>query len=283
VKIGFAGAGLMGAPMVRNLLAAGHEVVVSSRNPARLADAGWTVVGSPAEAARDAEVFCSIVPDGPEVREVVASALTALPRDAVVVEMSTISPVIARELADDCARVGVQYLDCPVSGGPPGATAGTLAIWVGGDDDAFTRARPVLDVIGAPEKVRHCGPVGAGLVVKLANNFLGAVNAAAAAEALAMARAEGVDPALVAEAVMGGSGANWQVGNLYPNKVLRGDYTPGFKIEHMAKDLRIEGEVAAASGVEQPVGDVVRERLQAAREAYGDGVDYGSVARLNGF
>jgi 3-hydroxyisobutyrate dehydrogenase-like beta-hydroxyacid dehydrogenase len=201
----------------------------------------------------------------------------------VVVEMSTISPRVAQMLAADCAAGGVDYLDCPVSGGPPGAAAGTLAIWVGGPRDAFERVRPVLEVLGAPEKLRHCGPVGAGLIVKLVNNFLGAVNAAASAEALAMARAAGVDPALVADAVQGGSGANWQIANLFPHKVLRGDFAPGFKIAHMAKDLRIEAEVAAEHGIAQPVGDVARARLEEARARYGDEVDYGSIARLVGW
>jgi 3-hydroxyisobutyrate dehydrogenase-like beta-hydroxyacid dehydrogenase len=282
-QVGFAGAGLMGAPMVRNLIAAGFDVVVSSRHPARLADEGWTVVGSPAEAADGADVFCSIVPDSPEVTDVISAALPKLRAGAVVVEMSTIAPKTARHLASECAAVGVDYLDCPVSGGPPGAQAGTLAIWVGGDAAAMDRARPVLEVIGAPEKIRHCGDVGAGLVVKLANNFLGAVNAAASAEALAMARENGLDPALVADAVMDGSGANWQMGNLMRHRVLRGEFNPGFKISHMAKDLRIAAEVALAAAVDQPVGRAARDRLERARREYGDDVDYGSVARLLGF
>ena len=185
------------------------------------------MVGSPAEAADGAEVVCSIVPDSPEVTAVVDSVLKTAARGTVIVEMSTISPATARELAARCAEAGVDYLDCPVSGGPVGAEAGTLAIWVGGDPAAMERARPVLEVIGRADRVRHCGAVGAGLAVKLANNFLGAVNAAASAEALALAREAGVDPALVVEAVNDGTGANWQLANLFPRKVLRGDFEPG--------------------------------------------------------
>jgi len=283
LRIGFVGAGLMGAPMVRNLLAAGHDVVVSSRDPSRLAGTGWAVVGSPAEAAKGAEVVCSIVPDSPEVESVVGAVLESAAPGTVVVEMSTISPDTARSLAARCAEQGVDYLDCPVSGGPPGAEAGTLAIWVGGDEAAFERARPVLDVLGDPAKVRRCGAVGAGLVVKLANNYLGAVNAAAGAEALAMAREAGVDPALVIEAIMSGTGASWQLGNLMPRKVLAGDFAAGFKIAHMVKDLRIAGEVAEALGVEAPVLGLARSRFEEARDRYGDDVDYGSVARLTGW
>lgn len=283
MRIGFVGAGLMGGPMVRNLLDAGHDVVVASRDPERLAGTGWTVVASPAEAARDADVVCSIVPDSPDVTAAVRGALETAPQGSVVVEMSTHSPEVARELAAEAAVRGVAYLDAPVSGGPTGATAGTLAIWVGGSQEALERARPVLDVLGDSAKIRHCGDVGAGLVVKLANNFLGAVCAAASAEALAMAAAEGVEPELVIDAVMQGSGANWQLGNLFPGKVLRGDFDPGFKLAHMVKDVRTARALAEALDVEQPVGDVALGRLVTALERYGDDVDYGSVTRLNGF
>jgi 3-hydroxyisobutyrate dehydrogenase-like beta-hydroxyacid dehydrogenase len=283
MRIGFVGAGLMGAPMVRRLVDAGHDVVVSSRAPERLSGTGWNVVGSPAEAAEGAAVVCSIVPDSPEVIEVVRSVLERAGPGTVIVEMSTISPAVARDLASRSAEAGIDYLDCPVSGGPAGAEAGTLAIWVGGSASAFERARPVLEVLGDPAKLRHCGACGAGLVVKLANNYLGAVNAAASAEALAMAREAGVDPGLVAEAVMGGTGANWQLANLMPRKVLAGDFTAGFKIAHMAKDLRIASELSGELDVDTPVLALIRARFEKARQRYGADVDYGAVARLAGW
>jgi 3-hydroxyisobutyrate dehydrogenase-like beta-hydroxyacid dehydrogenase len=283
MRVGFVGAGLMGAHMVRRLIEAGHDVTVSSRNPDRLAGTGWRVVGSPAEAADGAEVVCSIVPDSPEVTAVVDSVLKTATPGTVVVEMSTISPTTARTLAARCDDAGVRYLDCPVSGGPVGAEAGTLAVWVGGAAEALERARPVLEVIGQPERLRHCGAVGAGLAVKLANNFLGAVNAAASAEALAMARDAGVDPALAAEAVSDGTGANWQLSNLFPRKVLQGDFEPGFRITHMAKDLRIAAEVAGELGLETPMLALARKRLDEARARFGDDRDYGAVARLSGW
>jgi len=283
MRVGFVGAGLMGAPMVGRLIEAGHDVTVSSRNPARLADSGWRVVGSPEEAADGAEVVCSIVPDSPEVIAVVDSVLKTAGAGTVIVEMSTISPATARQLAPRCADAGVDYLDCPVSGGPVGAEAGTLAIWVGGEAAAMERARPVLEVLGRADRLRHCGAVGAGLAVKLANNFLGAVNAAASAEALALAREAGVDPALVAEAVNDGTGGNWQLANLFPRKVLRGDFEPGFRITHMAKDLRIAAEVAADYGLELPELELARARLDEAMASFGDDRDYGAVARLVGW
>jgi 3-hydroxyisobutyrate dehydrogenase-like beta-hydroxyacid dehydrogenase len=283
MRVGFVGAGLMGAPMVRRLIEAGHDVVVSSRDPGRLADSGWPVVGSPAEAADGAAVVCSIVPDSPEVTAVVDSVLKSAAPGTVIVEMSTISPATARRLAARCSEAGVDYLDCPVSGGPPGAEAGTLAIWVGGPEEALERARPVLEVIGRADRVRHCGAVGAGLAVKLANNFLGAVNAAASAEALALARDAGVDPALAIEAVSDGTGANWQLANLFPRKVLQGDFEPGFRITHMAKDLRIAAEVAGELGLDAPMLALARELLDRARAQFGDERDYGAVARLAGW
>ena len=283
MRVGFVGAGLMGAHMVRRLIGAGHDVTVSSRDPARLADTGWAVVGSPAEAADGAEVVCSIVPDSPEVTSVVDSVLKTAAPGTVVVEMSTISPTTARGLAARCDEAGVHYLDCPVSGGPIGAEAGTLAIWVGGGAEALDRARPVLEVIGQADRLRHCGAVGAGLAVKLANNFLGAVNAAATAEALALARDAGVDPALVVEGVSDGTGANWQLANLFPRKVLQGDFEPGFRITHMAKDLRIAAEVAGELGLDTPMLALARQRLEEARARFGDDRDYGAVARLSGW
>jgi 3-hydroxyisobutyrate dehydrogenase-like beta-hydroxyacid dehydrogenase len=283
MRVGFVGAGLMGAPMVGRLIEAGHDVTVSSRDPARLDDTGWRVVGSPEEAAEHAEVVCSIVPDSPEVTAVVESVLKAAAAGTVIVEMSTISPATARELASRSAGAGVDYLDCPVSGGPVGAEAGTLAIWVGGEAGAMERARPVLEVLGQADRIRHCGAVGAGLAVKLANNFLGAVNAAASAEALALAREAGADPALVVEAVNDGTGANWQLANLFPRKVLRGDFEPGFRITHMAKDLRIAADVAAEYGLELPELELARARLDEAIARFGDDRDYGAVARLVGW
>jgi 3-hydroxyisobutyrate dehydrogenase-like beta-hydroxyacid dehydrogenase len=283
VRIGFVGAGLMGAPMVERLLAAGHEVVVSSRTPGRLPDS-WKVVEEPAAAATGSDVVCTVLPDSAEVRSVVASVLPAMRAGSAVVEMSTHSPAVARELAGLAAERGVHYLDSPAGGGVAAVRSGVLAFWVGGAPEALAFVRPVLDAIGDPAKLRHCGPVGAGLVVKLINNYLVAVNAVASGEALAMARESGVDPRTAIEAVLsGGGGANAQLGNLYPNRVLAGDFTAGFKLGYMIKDLRHAVDLAEGVAVDAAVGHVAADRMAAARETYGDDVDFGSVARLYGW
>jgi 3-hydroxyisobutyrate dehydrogenase-like beta-hydroxyacid dehydrogenase len=271
MRIGFVGAGLMGAGMVRNLAAAGHEVRLYARTPARAEGLPAELAPGVAEAVDGADLACSCVTDSPDVREVVAGLLAAPSPPPVLVELSTIAPAVARELAAACAERGVAYLDCPVSGGPVGAEAGSLAIMCGGDADALERARPALDAMGDPAKRVHCGPVGAGLVAKLANNLLVAVIAAGTAEALGMAQRAGLDPALAREVILRSSGASWQLENLFP-RVLDGDHRPGFKAKDLRKDLGHARDLAAGP---LPVGDAAA----ALYEDLADEADYGAVAR----
>ncbi|WP_326619397.1 NAD(P)-dependent oxidoreductase [Streptomyces anulatus] len=224
------------------------------------------------------------MPDSEEVRTVVGEVLTAAKPGAVVVEMTTHSPQVARELAERARSSDVEYLDCPAGGGIAAVRAGALAFWAGGSEAAVERARPVLAAIGAPERLRHCGPVGSGLVVKLLNNYLVAVSSAASGEALALAREAGVDVRTAIEAVVsGGGGANAQLANLYPNRVLAGDFEAGFKLGYMVKDLRHAFDLAAELGVESPLGRAAGARMDEAAERYGTEVDFGSVSRLSGW
>ncbi|TKA00300.1 NAD(P)-dependent oxidoreductase [Actinacidiphila oryziradicis] len=283
MRVGFIGAGLMGAPMVERLIKAGHEVTVSSRTP-DLLPPDWTVVDSPASAAADAEVVCSILPDSAEVRAVVAAVLHVAGPGTVLVEMTTHSPAVARELALEAESRGVAYLDCPAGGGVASVRDGTLAFWVGGPAEGLKRAWPVLAAIGDEAKLRHCGPVGTGLVVKLVNNYLVAVNAVASGEALAMVREAGVDPRTAIEAITsGGGGTNAQLANLYPNRVFAGDFRAGFRLGYMLKDLRHAFDLAADTAVPVPVGEAASARLAEAGQEFGDEVDFGSVARLYGW
>jgi 3-hydroxyisobutyrate dehydrogenase-like beta-hydroxyacid dehydrogenase len=261
----------MGAGMIRRLAAAGHEVHVHARTPERAAGLPATPAASVAEAVEGADLACSCVTDSPDVREVVTAMLSAGAPPPVIVEMSTIAPAVARALAEECAARGVAYLDCPVSGGPVGAEAGTLAVMCGGDADALRRAEPALDAMGDPAKRVHCGPVGAGLVAKLVNNLLVAVISAGTAEALGMGQRAGLDPAVAREVLLRSSGASWQLEHLFP-RVLAGDHRPGFRARDLRKDL---GHARDLASTPLAVGD--------AAAALFDGVpgelDYGAVAR----
>jgi 3-hydroxyisobutyrate dehydrogenase-like beta-hydroxyacid dehydrogenase len=272
VRIGFVGAGLMGSGMVRNLAAAGHEVGLYARTPQRAAGLPAALAPTVAAATDGAELACSCVTDSDDVREVVEALLAGAAPPPVLVELSTIAPATARELAARCAAGGVAYLDCPVSGGGQGAQDGTLAIMCGGDEDALERAAPALDAIGDPAKRTHCGPVGAGLVAKLVNNLLVGVISAGTAEALGLGQRAGLDPALLRRVVMASSGASWQLEFLFP-RVLAGDHRPGFKARDLRKDLRHGRELDGRADL--PLCDAVREIFRDVP----DEVDYGAVAR----
>lgn len=262
----------MGSGMIRNLAAAGHEVRVHARTPERARHLPATPAPSVAEAVAGADIACSCVTDSPDVREVVEAILATAEPPPVLVELSTIAPAVARELAERCAARGVSYLDCPVSGGPTGAAAGTLAIMCGGEAAAIERAVPALDAMGDPDKRFHCGPVGSGLVAKLVNNMLVASITAATAEALSRGQRAGLDPALAREVVMRSSGDSWQLRNLFP-RVLAGDHAPGFTVRNLLKDL---GHARDLDDRAPRFADLARELLE---EVHPD-LDYGALARL---
>lgn len=272
MRIGFVGAGLMGSGMVRNLAGAGHEVRLYARTPSRAAGLPAEPAPSVAEALSGAELGCSCVTDSDDVRQVVEEMLAGPEPPPVLVEMSTIAPAVARGLAAACAERGVAYLDCPVSGGPTGAAAGTLAIMCGGDPDALGRAAPALDAMGDPARRFHCGPVGLGLVAKLVNNLLVAVISCATAEALGLGQRAGLDPALAREVLMASSGDSWQLRNLFP-RVLAGEHEPGFTTRNLLKDV---GHARDLAGAPLALGDAARALL----ERVAPDADYGAVARL---
>jgi 3-hydroxyisobutyrate dehydrogenase-like beta-hydroxyacid dehydrogenase len=244
MEIGWIGTGIMGAPMARRLLRAGHRVRAFNRSAEKaraLAADGATVVADAAEAARGADAVFIMVSDTPDVKGVVAKIEPALARGQLVIDMSTIAPEAERAIAARFAEAGVDYLDAPVSGGETGAIEGTLAIMVGGEAAAFERARLLFELMG--KRVTHMGAAGAGQTTKLANQIAVAVTLEAAAEALLFARAGGLDPAKVIEAIGGGAAGSWQLNNLGP-KIVAGDYRPGFFVQLMRKDLRLVTEAA---------------------------------------
>ncbi len=271
MRVAFVGTGLMGGPMVRRLADAGHDVVVYARRPDVADGLPGARASSVAEAADGADALCSIVTDSDDVVQVVDAALTATRPPPLVIEMSTIAPDTARSLGARSAERGVAYLDCPVSGGPPGAEAGTLAIMVGGDAAALAAAAPILDVLGDPDRRTHCGPIGSGLVVKLVNNLLVASITAATGEALGLAQEAGVDPRLARRVVLGATGSSWQLEHLFP-RVLAGDHRPGFRIRDLRKDL---GHAQGLAGGPLPIGDVTAGLVR----GLPDDADYGIIAR----
>jgi 3-hydroxyisobutyrate dehydrogenase-like beta-hydroxyacid dehydrogenase len=244
MEIAWIGTGIMGAPMARRLLQAGHRLRVYNRSAEKaraLASDGAIVAADAAEAARDADAVFIMVSDTPDVESVAAKIEPALARGQLVIDMSTIAPDAERKIASRLAERGADYLDAPVSGGEAGAIEGTLAIMVGGDEAAFNRARPLFELLG--KRITHMGPVGAGQTTKLANQIAVAVTLEAAAEALLFARQGGLDPAKVIEAIGAGAAGSWQLNNLGP-KIVAGDYRPGFFVQLMRKDLRLVAEAA---------------------------------------
>jgi 3-hydroxyisobutyrate dehydrogenase len=273
VRVGVIGVGIMGAPMARNLLRAGHDVTVLARTPARAAPLvaeGARVGTSPAAVAAAVEVVLTCLPDTPDVEAVVAGpagVLDGARAGLLVIDMSTIAPAATRSLAERAAAVGVAFLDAPVSGGDKGAIAGTLSIMVGGDRGAFDRAQPVLAALG--KKITYMGGPGQGQMTKLVNQVVGAVTLAAVAEGVALAEHAGLDPDAVIEAVGSGAATSWMLTNLGP-RMQREDFAPGFMVRLQQKDLRLALAAAAEAQVPLPATALVHQ-LFAAVEAHGGG------------
>jgi 3-hydroxyisobutyrate dehydrogenase-like beta-hydroxyacid dehydrogenase len=242
----------MGAPMARRLLKAGHHLRVFNRSPEKaraLLDEGAGMAPEAAAAAEGAEIIFIMVPDTPDVENVIGRIEPSLARGQLVLDMSTIAPDAERTIAEKLAVLGVDYLDAPVSGGETGAIEGTLTIMVGGGEPPFNRARPLLEVLG--KRITYMGPSGAGQITKLANQIAVALTLEAAAEALLFAVRGGLEPAKVLEAIGAGAAASWQLSNLGP-KIIAKDYRPGFFVKLIRKDLRLVTEAANQNGIALP-------------------------------
>jgi 2-hydroxy-3-oxopropionate reductase len=252
LEIAWIGTGIMGAPMARRLLKAGHRVRVYNRSPEKarklIAD-GADVAADPIDAANGAGVIFIMVPDTPDVESVAAKIEPVANGDQLIIDMSTIAPTAERAIAARMRVKGAEYLDAPVSGGETGAIEGTLTIMVGGAVAAFDRARPLLEALG--KRITYMGESGAGQVTKLANQIAVALSLEAAAEALLFARKGGLDPARVLDAIGAGAAASWQLNNLGP-KIIARDYRPGFFVKLIRKDLRLVTEAAARNALTLP-------------------------------
>jgi 3-hydroxyisobutyrate dehydrogenase len=245
----------MGRPMAKNLLKAGFEVTAYNRSPGpreELAEAGADVVTTPREAAAAAEAVITNVTDSPDVEAVILGPdgiIEGAAPGTIVIDMSTISPAVTRRIGAALAERGVRMLDAPVSGGDQGAIAGTLAIMIGGDAADVEKARPLFEAMG--QRITHCGPLGAGQTVKLANQVAITGALLGVCESLTFAQKNGVDPAVVIEAISAGAAGSWQLSNLGP-RMLKRDFAPGFKVGLMRKDLRLALESAQQQDMALP-------------------------------
>lgn len=268
--IGLIGTGIMGASMAAHLLAGGHPLHVFNRTPSKsepLVARGATWHDSPAEVAAAAELVITMLGGPADVEEVYLGGTARVPAGtglvdtarpgSLLVDMTTSSPAVAERVAAAAVTRGVDTLDAPVSGGDVGARNATLVIMVGGDAAAFARARPLFSLLGRSATL--LGPAGSGQRCKLANQVAVAVGMVAWCEALAHARAGGLDPAAVQEVIAAGAAGSWALTNLAP-RALAGDFAPGFLVRHLLKDVRLAREAAAESDEIFP-GLAVAERL----------------------
>jgi len=281
-KIAFIGLGIMGSPMAVHLAKAGHEVVGFNRTPEKaqpLVQAGGQAAESIAEAVRDAEVVAVMVPDSPDVRDVLTGEDGVFANAAagtLVVDFSSIRPDVTVELAELAQEKGFRLLDAPVSGGEAGAVNAALSIMVGGAEADFSAARPLLDVVG--KTVVHVGPSGSGQTVKAANQLIVAGNIQLLAEAVIFLEAYGVDTKAAIE-VLGGGLAGSKVLDQKGEKMLARSFDPGFRIELHHKDLGIVTSAAREAGVVVPLGALVAQ-LMASAKAVGDGgLDHSALLR----
>ena len=263
-NIGFIGLGIMGKPMAKNLLKAGHQLVVYDIVPAgadEVAAAGAARGSSPKEVAGQTEIVITMVPDGPEVEQAVLGSngvLEGAKKGTIVVDMSSISPMVAQKVGATCEAQGVDFLDAPVSGGEPKAIDGTLAIMVGGRQEIFDKVEPILKTMGST--VVLTGKVGAGNVTKLANQIMVACNIAAMGEALVLATKAGLDPEVVFNAVKAGL-AGSTVLNVKAPMVFSRNFKPGFRVRLHQKDLRNALLAAESLKVSLPLTSAVQNIL----------------------
>jgi 2-hydroxy-3-oxopropionate reductase len=281
MKAGFIGLGIMGKPMSRNLIKAGHQVVVYDIVPefvAEMAASGASAGKSARDVAARSEVTITMVPDGPEVEAAVLGpegALEGAKTGSIFVDMSSISPIVARKVGDACATKGVEFLDAPVSGGEPKAIDGTLAIMVGGKQQVFDKVMPLFQAMGSSATLT--GPIGAGNVTKLANQMMVAVNIAAMGEALVLATKAGLDPEVVFNAVKGGL-AGSAVLNAKAPMVIARNFKPGFRIRLHQKDLRNALLAAESMKVSLPFTSLVQQALMALMNSGRGDLDHSAIA-----
>ena len=280
MKIGFIGLGNMGAPMARNLVAAGHQV--TGYDIAAPMPDGVVSVTSAAGAAEGAAVVITMLPNGAILRAVADEVIPAMARGAVFCDCSTVDVQSARAVADQAAAAGVLAIDAPVSGGVGGAAAGTLTFMAGGTEAAFAIVKPLFAVMG--QKAVHCGPSGNGQAAKICNNMILGVTMIATCEAFALADKLGLDRQKMFDVVSTSSGYSW-VMNAYcpapgvgPKSPADNGYKPGFAAELMLKDLRLSQQAAEAADADTPMGQLAAQLYETFVEREGGrGMDFSAM------
>lgn len=280
--LAFIGLGVMGSPMSVNAVRAGHRVVGYNRTPSKaaaLVEAGGTAAHSIPEAVADADIVATVLPDSPDVEQTMNGPDGVFARakpGTVIVDFSTIRPDAAVRLADQAAERGHSFLDAPVSGGEEGAVNATLSIMVGGSDQAFEAAAPLLHAVGST--VVHVGPSGSGQLVKAANQLIVAANIAALAEALVYLEASGVQTTAAVE-VLGGGLAGSTVLDHKARRMIDRDFAPGARIDLHHKDLGIVTASAREAGLALPIGSLVATLMASARANGDGGLDHAALFR----
>jgi 2-hydroxy-3-oxopropionate reductase len=285
LKIGFIGLGVMGKPMAKNLVKAGHRLAVCKHVDPRpvneLVALGAREAASPKQVAEMSEVVITMLPDSAEVEAVILGengVLNGSREGMIIIDMSSIAPSTSRKLSGEAARKGVKVLDAPVSGGEPGAIQGTLTIMVGGEEAAFSRCLEVLKVLG--KNITYVGDVGAGQAAKLSNQIIVALNIAALSEAFVLGAKAGVNPRVLYEAIRSGLAGSNVLDAKIP-KILGRDFKPGFKIKLHQKDLKNALEAARVLNVPLPLTSLMYQILGAlVNEGKGDS-DHSAIIEFN--
>ncbi|HEY2380348.1 MAG TPA: 2-hydroxy-3-oxopropionate reductase [Terriglobia bacterium] len=282
-RIGFIGLGIMGKPMAKNLLKAGFPLVVHNRSRAKvdeLVKEGASGANSAKEAASNSDVIVTMLPNSPDV-ELVALGPGGIKEGAkrgqLLIDMSTINPIVSQKVAKEMAAAGVAMVDAPVSGGEKGAIDGALSIMAGGEPQDFERALPIFNAMG--KTITHMGPLGAGGFTKLANQIIVAINLTAIGEALVFGAKAGVDPQKMIRALSGGL-AGSKCLDQKSEKILNGDFAPGFKVDLHAKDLSLIQDAARSIGVPIPTAALVEQFFAALRVRGRGGFDHSGVITL---
>ena len=281
--IGFIGLGIMGKPMVRNLMKAGRELPVYDIEPAALAQMtgeGCKAAKSCREIAENCNVIIMMLPNSPHVEAAVlgeGGVLEGIRKDAVLIDMSSIAPASSQKIAAEVAEKGAHMLDAPVSGGEPKAIDGTLAIMVGGDEKIFEKIKDLLLIMGS--SAVYVGSIGSGNVTKLANQIIVALNIAAMSEALVLSKKAGVDPEKVYQAIRGGLAGSTVLDAKAP-MALAGNFKPGFRIELHIKDIDNALRTAHDVGVPLPLTSSIFEIMQALKVAGKDKNDHSGIIEL---